>query len=48
MELVEAETLLHLLRTFPGYTLTTLLAEDTRLLQLLAIEARGRIDDDGQ
>jgi hypothetical protein len=38
---VEAELLLSILRRFPGYTLTTLLAEDARLLQLLAIEARG-------
>jgi hypothetical protein len=36
---------LGLLRRFPGYTLTTLLQEDTRLLRLLAVERRGTPDE---
>lgn len=42
---------LELLRRFPGYTLTTLLAEDFELLRLLKIEALGRreeVPDDGE
>jgi hypothetical protein len=32
------------LREFPGYTLTTLLQEDVRLLRLLSIERLGTPD----
>ncbi len=35
---------LGIMRQFPGYTLSSLLAEDAGLLQLLAIESRGRAD----
>lgn len=34
-----------LLREFPGYTLTTLMQEDTLLLRLLSIEALGTPDE---
>lgn len=34
-----------MLRQFPGYTLSTLLAEDVRLLRLLNIEAAGTPDE---
>lgn len=34
-----------LLERFSGYTLKTLLAEETELLQLVNIEALGRPDD---
>lgn len=34
-----------LLREFPGYTLTTLLQEDTLLLRLLSIERLGTPDE---
>lgn len=44
-QLVHARRTLGLLERFPGYTLTTLLAEDTLLLRLLAIEALGTPDD---
>lgn len=37
--------MLGLLRQFPGYTLTTLLQEDVRLLRLLSIEALGTPDE---
>ena len=40
--------LLWLLRQFPGYTLASLLEEDAELLQLLAIEAAGGGENDGQ
>lgn len=43
--MTHARNLLGLLRQFPGYTLTTLLAEDTLLLRLLAIEALGTPDE---
>jgi hypothetical protein len=33
------------LRQFPGYTLTTLLQEDVRLLRLLTIERLGTPDN---
>lgn len=33
--------LLGILREFPGYTLSTLLAEDAALIQLMEIERRG-------
>lgn len=36
--------LLGLLRRFPGYTLSALLDEDARLIQLLHIEEMGRPD----
>lgn len=36
--------ILSLLRQFPGYTLTTLLAESPELLRLLTIENLGRTD----
>jgi hypothetical protein len=36
--------LLGILRRFPGYTLSTLLQEDVRLLRLLAIENLGTPD----
>lgn len=34
-----------MLRRFPGYTLTTLLAESTELMQLLEIERSGTPGD---
>lgn len=37
--------MLGLLRQFPGYTLTTLLQEDVRLLRLLSIESLGTPDE---
>jgi hypothetical protein len=37
--------MLGLLRQFPGYTLTTLLQEDVRLLRLLSIENLGTPDE---
>lgn len=36
---------LGLLRQFPGYTYSTLMQEDTRLLRLLAIEQLGTPDE---
>jgi hypothetical protein len=36
---------LGLLRKFPGYTLTTLLQEDVRLLRLLSVEQLGTPDE---
>ncbi len=34
-----------MLREFPGYTLTSLLAEEATLLRLVTIEAMGRRED---
>ena len=47
---MEAETIDYLLRTYPGYTLATLLAEDVALLRLMAIldPDIGKADDDGE
>lgn len=44
-ELIQAETLLGLLERFPGYTLSSLLAERGQLLRLVNIEARGRPEE---
>ncbi len=38
---MQAELYLGLMRRFPGYTLSQLLAEDALLIQLLKIEALG-------
>jgi hypothetical protein len=40
-ELTRAQTLLGILRQFPGYTLRTLLAEDADLFHLIEIERLG-------
>jgi hypothetical protein len=45
-ELTQARYLLGILRKYPGYTLTTLLQEDVRLLRLLSIEALGTPETD--
>jgi hypothetical protein len=44
-QLTFARQVLGLLREFPGYTLTTLLEEDTLLLRLLSIERLGTPDE---
>ena len=44
-ELRRARFILGVLRTYPGYTLASLYAEDAELMQLLAIEERGRVED---
>ncbi len=41
MELLDAELMIGLLQRFPGYTLTTLLEEDTELLRLVNIVDSG-------
>jgi len=38
--------LLGIMRTYQGYTLSSLLAEDAELFRLMRIEAMGREDED--
>lgn len=47
-ELQDAETVLSLLERFPGYTLSTLMEEDSELIRLVAIRAAGTRQEEAQ
>lgn len=45
VELRNAKTILSILRTYPGYTYTSLMREDMEFIRLIAIESMGRQEE---